>query len=169
MRDLFLEAHRVEADRGAFDVELAQELRHRGDLVALPVDEELAETQAAAVGPGADEVDTVLRVTVIETVAQGLAVDVHERACQIPADGGDVGDEAFDEAPRTQRGEDAPVGVVAGRAVGQLEEAAQPGLPEFGEAFEVIEALHASGHGGQGNEENFAEVVTLDLPFAGLC
>lgn len=38
LRDLFLAAHGVEGDGGAFDIELAQELGHGGDFVGLAVD-----------------------------------------------------------------------------------------------------------------------------------
>lgn len=85
-------SHGVEADGCSFHIELAQELGHGGDLVAFPVDEQLAEAQPAAVGPGAHEVDAVVRVAVVEAVADGFAVD---------------GDEAFGETLGIKRGEDA--------------------------------------------------------------
>jgi hypothetical protein len=97
LRDLFLAAHGVEADGGASHFELAQELGHGGDSVGLAVDSQLAEGEAAAVGPGADEVEAAVRVALVEAVAQRLAVDGDESACQIGTDGADAGDEAFDE------------------------------------------------------------------------
>ena len=51
-----------------------------------------------------------------------------------------MGDETFDEGCGIERGENAPEGVVAGRAVGELENAARPGFLEFGEALEVFPA-----------------------------
>jgi hypothetical protein len=71
-------------------------------------------------------VEAAFRVAVVEAVAQGFAVDGDEFVCQIGADGADVGGEAFDESLGIERGEDSPEGIVAGRSVGEFENAAQP-------------------------------------------
>ena len=79
--------------------------------------------------------EAAVGVAVVETMPQRFAVDGDETACQIRTDGADVDDEAFDEGLGIERGEDTAEGVVAGRAVGKLENAPQPSFLEFGETL----------------------------------
>ena len=82
---------------------------------------------------------------------------------------GGVGDEAVAKGNGIERGEDAAESVVAGRAMGQLEPLAQPVFPLLGEALEVLEIVHATDHGGQRDEEDLAEVMTLGAAAARIC
>ena len=101
----------------------------------------MAESKPAAVGPSADEVETAFRVAVIKAVTQCFAVDGDEFVCQIGADGADVGGEAFDEGLGIEDGEDSPESVVAGRTVGEFENATQPRFLEFCKALKVVEVV----------------------------
>jgi hypothetical protein len=64
--------------------------------------------------------------------------------------------------------EDAREGVLAWNAVGELEPLAQPVFAQFGESLHVFVGSHAAEHGGEGDEEDFAEMVAGVAAVAGI-
>jgi hypothetical protein len=153
-----LATHRVEAHHAALHVELAQQLGHCGDLVALLSHGKLAKGDAAAASPRADNVQRFL-AALAAAAAQGLAVDGDEFAFQCRAAAGDHRGEAVHEGLRVDGGEDPGIGVGRRQAVGQFEVLAQPVLPLAAEDRDVLEAIHAADGRGQGDEKDLAEVV----------
>ena len=67
--------------------------------------------------------------------------------------------EGLQEALRVERGEEALESVVAGDAVGQFKEGAQPRLLGVAEEFHVLEALGSAEQGADGDEQDVLELV----------
>jgi hypothetical protein len=63
--------------------------------------------------------------------------------------------------------EHAREGVVAGKAVGQLEPLVRPVLAQPGKILHDLMGPHAAEHGGKGDEGNFAEMVAGVPPLRG--
>ena len=162
-----LATHRVEAHQAAFQVELAQQLGHRRDLVGLLAHGDFAEGDAAAAGPRADDVQRFLGA-LAAAAAQGLAVDGDELACQRWAAAGDHRGEAVHEGLRIDGGKDPGIRVGRRQTVGQFEVPAQPVLALAAEDRDVLEAVHAADGRGQGDEKDFAKVMPGGGTFAGI-
>src|SRR5262245_49619776 len=72
---LLLRAHRVNRHYATLDMEQAQQFGDSRDLIRLPIDFDLSESQTIAPGPGADQMDRVLSNSPVMRAAQGLDVN----------------------------------------------------------------------------------------------
>ena len=91
--------------------------------------------------------------------AQSLAVDGDLAAFHGETETGEVGGDAGGEGGGLDGLEDAGEGVGAGDAVGQREPFAQPFFLQLAELFHEFVGSHAAEHGGEGDEEDLAEMV----------
>ena len=108
----------------AGQLQAAQEFGHGGNFVAFLGGAQLAEHEPVARGPCADQVHGAAARPA--AAAQGFAVEGDDFAGQRLAQTLRPSREGLGELRGIQRGEDPPEGVVAGNAVGQFEQAAQP-------------------------------------------
>lgn len=69
--------------------------------------------------------------------------------------------ETLGELARVERGEDPSKGVMAGNAIGQAQKGAQPCLFGAAEVGKIHEALGATEHGEQSDEEDVFEQMSL--------
>ena len=76
-RDLGLTSHRVDGDQTARKFQHFQQFRDGRDLVALRVDDHLAQADVIGCGPGTDHVNGRLAAGRVEAAAERLAVDGH--------------------------------------------------------------------------------------------
>src|SRR5262245_5614743 len=158
--DLLLAAHGVAGHDRPLQVEQLQQPGDGRDLVGLLVTGDLAQGDAGLAGPDADGVQAAQPLAAIGAAALGLAVDLQELGPAQPGpDGVDPAGEAVLEGHRAQRGEDPVEGVVAGDAVGQLQEAGQPVLLGVAESLDVIPALRPADDGAQGDDDDVGQLV----------
>ena len=108
-------------------------------------------------GPRAD--DDLRALPRIEGGAQRLAINGDDLAAQRAAQALRPAQEGVQEALRVECGEEAVEGVVAGDAVGQLQEGAQPRLLGVAEKFHVLETLGPAEQRAEGDEEDVLKLV----------
>lgn len=154
-RDGLLAAHGVEGDDAAGQFPAAQQFGHGGAFVALFRGAELAEHQPVARRPGADQMHGATARAA--AAAQGLAVEGDDFAGQRLAQPLGPGREGLRKLRGIQRREDPPESVVAGDALGQPEQAAQPCALRFAELLHLREALRAAKQRAEGEDQDVAE------------
>lgn len=93
--------------------------------------------------------------------AQRLAVEGGDFLGNVAAQALGPGTETLGKLARVERGEDASKGVRAGDGIGQLQKGAQPRLFGPAEVRKIHEALRATEHGEQGDEEDVFEQMRL--------
>ena len=143
--------------RAARQFEGAQEIGHGGDFVALVLHTALAEDQAVARGPRADDHFGALPGG--DGAAQRLAIDGDDFVGQRGAQALRPAHERVEEALRIERGEEPVERVVAGDAVGQFQKGAQPGLLGVAEKLHVLEALRPAEQRADGDEQDVFKLV----------
>jgi len=89
--------------------------------------------------------------------AQSLAIEGDNFADQRLAQALGPSREGLGELRGIQRGEDPPEGVVAGDAVGQCEQAAQPLALGFAELLHLRKALRTAEQRADGNDQDVTE------------
>jgi hypothetical protein len=90
-----------------------------------------------------------------------LAVHGDDLAVGDLVDGVDPGQEAVDKLLAVQGGVDAADGVLRGDAIGQLQVLFQPGPLGMAEFLHADKVVGAADHGGDGQKEDVAELVSL--------
>ena len=158
----FLAAHGVDRDQQPLDRERLQQLRNRGDLVALGGDLLLAEHQSQLGGEGADHVDRALAAAA--RAAHGLAVNCDRAGeARIVAE---RTDHAAHPAPehvlellRIERTQDPKEGLLGRDAVLEHEEATQPRLLGACPESDVLDRVAVREHGGDQDHQDLPEVV----------
>ncbi len=91
--------------------------------------------------------------------AQGLAVNGDLASGDSKAEGVEMGGDAAGEVGGLDGLEDAGKGVGARAAVGELEPFSQPAFLEFAKFLHQFVGAHAAEQGGEGHEEDLAEVM----------
>ena len=152
--------------RAARQLQPAQERGHGGDFIALLGGAELAEDEAVVRRPGAHQMHGA--ATPAAAAAQGLAVQGDDFARQRAAQALGPGAEGFGELLRVEHGKDASEGVVAGDAVGQLQEFAQPMLLGLAELLHLHEALGPAQQRADGEQKDVVQGVALAALDAGV-
>ena len=89
--------------------------------------------------------------------AQGLAIEGDDLAGQHRAQALGPGGEGLGELRGIEQGEDPPEGVVAGDAVGQFEQAAQPLALGFAELLHLRKAFRTAEQRADGNDQDVPE------------
>ena len=100
----------------------------------------------------------------IETVTDCFAVNCVELRRKFATEAFREGNEASVEGLGINGTEDSSESVIAGHAVGELEEFSQPGFLVFRESLHVFEALALADDGSQGDEQNLTKEVLLVSP-----
>ena len=139
----------------AGQLQAAQEFGHGGNFVAFLGGAQLAEHEPVARGPCADQVHGAAARPA--AAAQGFAVEGDDFAGQRLAQTLRPSREGLGELRGIQRGEDPPEGVVAGNAVGQFEQAAQPLALGFAELLHLREALRTAEQRADGDDQDVTE------------
>ena len=143
----------------ASQLQAPQEFGHGGDFIAFLRGAQLAEHQPVTRRPRADQMHgTAARPA---AAAQGLAVEGDDFTGQRPAEPLRPGREGFGELRGIQGGEDPPEGVVAGDAVGQFEQAAQPRPLGFAKLLHLREALRAAEQRADRDDQDVTERMAL--------
>ncbi|PNW63844.1 UNVERIFIED_CONTAM: hypothetical protein BEN50_24770 [Euhalothece sp. KZN 001] len=166
--DLLLAVHGVGGDGGTLEVEQFEQLGHGGDLVALGLGGDLAQRHLVLDAPGADHVDRGLAMGVVEAAPQRLAVHGDQPPGGVPSDRLRPRDEASLERVGVERGEHAADRVVAGDAVGQVEEGLEPVVLGLAEAFDVGGSLGAADHREEAEGEDVCKAVHDVVPGPGV-
>ena len=150
--DRLLGPHRVDRHDPAPHVDLLQQLGDRGDLVGLLGADLLAQGQPVVAGPGGDDVQGAEILLGVMAAAGRLAIDGDDRAIDarlgggLVAEAGDPGVEAGLEGLGLEHHQDAAEDVLAGDAVGQVEDCREEVLLELGPAGD------GGGPGGAGED-----------------
>ena len=150
--DRLLGPHRVDRHHPAPDVDLLEQLGDRRDLVGLLGADLLAQGQPVLAGPGGDDVQGAEILLGVVAAAGRLAVEGDDRPLDarlgdgLVAEAGDPGVEAGLEGRGLEQHQDATEDVLAGDAVGQVEDARQEFLLELGPAGD------GGGPGGAGED-----------------
>jgi hypothetical protein len=144
---------------------ILQQLGDGRDLVRLLVHGDLPQKQVIGRGPGVDYVQGRLAVGTVERTAECLAVDGDDLPLGLLMQGLDPTEEAPLELVGVEPLEEAAVGVVAGDAVGQIEEGLEPVLLGLAEVLDVVPGIGPGDHGtdGDGDDvEQFMEAGAVD-------
>jgi hypothetical protein len=134
-----------------------------GDLVRLGIRGDLRQHQALFAAPGADHVQRRLAAGAIERTAQHLPVD-RDNALTVA---GELRHEALKRCPellRIKPAKQSAKSVVAGQAIGKLEETPQEGFLRPGIQPHVDRALSTTQHAAQGNHQHLVEVMQCGIP-----
>ena len=126
MRDVRLGPHRVHGDQRAFQIEMFEQQRDRGDFIRFLFGRLLAQYDALPRCPGGDEVQRVAALPSVMTAPGGLSIDGDDVGI-IVAQAIDPGQEAGFEQLRVKGGENIAQRVMAGDAFIIRVEAAEVG------------------------------------------
>ena len=156
--DLDLAAGRVDRHQRAFQLQDRQQLGDGGDLVGPVGDRLLAQDQVALPGPGTDQVQAAA-----ERGAGGrphrLAVDGHRPQTGRGTQPSRPPAEAGRERRAVQGGQHPVERVVAGDAVGQLQEPPQPVELGLAEPLDLFETVRPGDDRADGDHQNVGEPV----------
>ena len=123
-RDVFLAAHGVDGDDASLDVERAQQLGDRRDLVGLVVDFDLSQHQAVVRRPCADDIGDGRAF--VQRAAQRFAIDGDHIAGERRADALNPFYETVQKRIGVDGGKHAVERVARRDAVGQFEKRLEP-------------------------------------------
>ena len=136
-----------------------------GRIVALVFGTYLPEDSMVLMHPGTDQMNCRLAAGLVETTADGLAINRDQLAFAGTDQIGDPGFETSLESLWVQSGKDALEGVVGGYSIGQFEEGPQPRFLSPAKVSDIHPRFSPTNHGTDGNCENVLFYVTLcDLP-----
>ena len=156
---VFKAAQRVEGHDAAGQFQPPQQLGHGGDFVAFLRSAKLAEHEPVAHRPGADQMHGALPGAA--AAAQGLAVERDDFARQALAQTLGPKREGLGELRGVQRGENPPESVVAGDAVGQFEQPAQPLPLRFAKLLHVHEALGSAEQRADRDDQDVVKAMAF--------
>jgi hypothetical protein len=97
----------------------------------------------------------------VDGATQRLAIDRDDLAREVVGERADPTPKRAFELDGIQRVEHAPERIGAGRAVGQIEERAEPVGARLGEVFEGVPAVGATQRAAQGHHDDVVERVEL--------
>lgn len=157
--DLLLRTHRVHRDDAAGQFQHAHQLGQRRDLVALVGHFQLAQHQAVALRPRAD--DVLDRPPCRQRPAQRLAVQRDDCLGDGLPQALRPAGERVEKFGGIEGGEDAVERVVRGDAVAQAQERLEPILLGVTEFFHVIERLAATEQGADRDDQDADQVMLL--------
>jgi len=155
--DGLLAADGVDGHQRPAQVQKRQELGDGRDFVALAVHGDLGQGQVGLRGPGADQVQRPQGRA--RRAAQRLAVDGDLADADQARDLAQPRQAAALEGPRLQGREDPLEGVVAGHAVRQPQEAAEPGLALLGKQSDVGPVVAVGNDAADGQDDDVKEQV----------
>src|SRR5262245_11812168 len=129
--NLLLRAHRINRHSATLDLEQAHPFGEGRDLIRLPIDFDLSESQTIAPGPSADQMDCALSRTPVMRAAQGLAINCNHLSISQSSDRINPRDEALLEFNGVQPGKDLATGIVRWNSIRQFQKGAEPVFIRF--------------------------------------
>lgn len=156
---------------GALEIERAQELWNRGDLVRLLSGLALAEHQPYLAHPGADRMDGLAAARRVEAAPTRLAVDrdvLLALNLQTQYEQRSPGAKHPAERLRVERREHPKKHILRWRAMRHLQKAGQPGGARFAPQLHRLGIVAAADHRHQGGDDDSAQRVALALATAGV-
>src|SRR6266508_4244065 len=161
--NILLRAHRVNRHYATLDMEQAQQFGDSRDLIRLPIDFDLSESQTIEPGPGADQMDRALSRTPVMRAAQRLAINCNYLSISQSSDSADPRDEALLEFGGVQLGKNIAKGIVRWNSVRQLQKSAQPVYIGFTTLFHFGEVLGSADRRQDGDGDDVDQLVALVL------
>jgi hypothetical protein len=153
----------IGGDQAAGQPQQGQSLESAGDLVAAG-SFLLAEHQAGLGGPDVDQVERVVATALEVGAAQSFAVESHHafeghHAFESLGEGAGEAGKGSLEGFGIEQAEDATEGVVAGHAMGHLEQGLEQGALGVAELGHVGTGLGAAQHGHEGDDDHLEQAV----------
>src|SRR6266498_1743648 len=161
--NILLRAHRVNCHYATLDMEQAQQFGDSRNLIRLPIDFDLSESQTIEPSPGADQMDRALSRTPVMRAAQRLAINCNYLSISQSSDSADPRDEALLEFSGVQLGKDITKGIVRWNSVRQLQKGAKPVHIGFTPLFHFGEVLGSTDRRQDGDSNDVDQLVALVL------